>query len=157
LKDASDRGHQVTAIIRDVSKLQEKNIAIIEKNILELTSEDIKHFDVIVNAFGATLGKEQAHVNDALALIQVLNNTTTRAIIISGAGSLYVDKEKTIQVIDTPDFPDAFKPTARGQARNLQDLQETTGISWTFISPSAVFDPEGERTGSYVSGKDDLM
>ncbi|HLR67899.1 MAG TPA: NAD(P)-dependent oxidoreductase [Virgibacillus sp.] len=157
LKDAIDRGHQVTAIIRDVSKLQEKNIAVIEKNILELTSEDIKQFDVVVNAFGAPLGKEQAHVDAGLALIEALKDTTTRAIIVGGAGSLYVDKEKTIQVIDTPDFPDAFKPTARGQARNLQDLQETTGISWTFISPSAVFDPEGERTGSYVSGKDDLM
>jgi len=49
-----------------------------------------------------------------------------------------------------------FKPTASGQARNLKELQETSGITWTFISPSAMFDPEGKRTGSYQTGKDHL-
>jgi putative NADH-flavin reductase len=39
----------------------------------------------------------------------------------------------------------------------LRILQETTGIQWTFISPSAFFDPEGARTGTYQLGKDHLL
>ncbi|MCQ6275542.1 NAD(P)-dependent oxidoreductase [Bacillus sp. V3B] len=157
LKEAVERGHQITAIIRDAAKLTDKNVAVIEKNILDLNSDDLKPFDVVVNAFGAPLGEEQAHVDAGHALIEALKGTDTKAVIVGGAGSLYVDEHKTVKVIDTPDFPDFVKPTAKGQGRNLQELQETTDITWTFISPSAVFDSEGKRTGSYQVGKDHLL
>ncbi len=157
LKEAVSRGHEVTGIVRDASKLKDKSIAVIEKNILELTSDDVKKFEVIVNAFGAPLGEEQAHVDAGHALIEALQGTNTRAIIVGGAGSLYVDENKTVKVMDTPDFPEIVLPTAKGQGRNLEELQATTNIIWTFISPSAIFNAEGKRTGSYQSGKDHLL
>ncbi|GGE81258.1 NAD(P)-dependent oxidoreductase [Priestia taiwanensis] len=157
LKEAVSRGHQVTAIVRDKAKLNETNVVVIEKNILELTQDDVKQFEVVVNAFGAPLGEEQAHVDAGHALIEALKETKTKGIIVGGAGSLYVDKNKTVQLIDTPEFPDFVKPTAKGQGRNLQELQTTTDITWTFMSPSAIFDAEGKRTGSYKSGKDHLL
>jgi uncharacterized protein len=157
LKEAVERGHQVTAIVRDASKVTDQNVTVIEKSIFDLTPEDLKRFEVVVNAFGAPLGEEQAHVDAGHALIEALKGTNTRAIVVGGAGSLYVDEKKTVKVIDTPNFPDIFKPTAKGQGRNLQELQETTDITWTFISPSAVFDAEGKKTGSYQTGKDNLL
>ncbi|MEH7115252.1 NAD(P)-dependent oxidoreductase [Neobacillus niacini] len=157
LKEAVTRGHQVTAIVRDASKLQDKNVAVIEKNVFDLTTSDLKTFDVVINAFGAPLGEEKAHVDAGHALIEALKGTTTKLIVVGGAGSLFVDENKTIRLIDTPEFPDFVKPTALGQGRNLQELQESTDLTWTFISPSAVFDAEGKRTGSYQSGKDHLL
>lgn len=157
LKEAVNRGHQVTAIVRDQKKITDANVAVVKKNILELTQEDVKPFDVIVNAFGAPLGEEQVHVDAGHALIEALKGTDTRAIIVGGAGSLYVDEDKTLRVMDTADFPDIFKPTAKGQGRNLEELQATTDITWTFISPSAMFDAEGKRTGAYQVGKDHLL
>lgn len=157
LKEAINRNHEVTAIVRDATKLKEKNISVNEKTVFDLTSADIKELDVVVNAFGAPLGEEQAHVDAGHTLIEALKGTNTRAIIVGGAGSRYVDEAKTIQLADTPEFPDAFVPTAKGQGRNLEELQATTDISWTFISPSAVFDADGQRTGSYKTGKDHLL
>ncbi|MEH7010508.1 NAD(P)-dependent oxidoreductase [Neobacillus niacini] len=157
LKEALNRGHKVTGIVRDASKIQDKNVAVIEKNIFDFTSGDVEAFDVVINAFGAPLGEEQAHVDAGHALIEALKGTSTRLIVVGGAGSLFVDENKTVRVIDTPEFPDIVKPTAKGQGRNLQELQETTDLTWTFISPSAVFDAEGKRTGSYQSGKDNLL
>ncbi|MBE7959513.1 NAD(P)-dependent oxidoreductase [Bacillus amyloliquefaciens] len=157
LKEAVSRGHEVTAIVRDAAKLKEEKISIIEKNIIDLTSDDLKKLDVAVNAFGAPLGEEQAHVDAGRALIRALKATGTRAVIVGGAGSLYVDENKTVSVMDTPDFPEIFIPTAKGQGRNLQELKETSDMNWTFISPSAVFDPDGKRTGFYQSGKDHLL
>lgn len=157
LKEAVSRGHEVTAIVRDQSKVKDTNISVVEKNILDLTQNDVAQFEVVVNAFGAPLGEEQAHVDAGHALIEALKGTSTKGIIVGGAGSLYVDENKTIQLIDTPEFPDIVKPTAKGQGRNLQELQNTTDITWTFISPSAVFDAEGKRTGTYKSGKDNLL
>jgi uncharacterized protein len=157
MKEAVSRGHQVTAIVRDKSKLKDTEVPVIEKNISELTKDDLKQFEVVVNAFGAPLGEEQAHVDAGRSLIEALKGTNTRAIIVGGAGSLYVDENKTVQLIDVPEFPDIVKPTAKGQGRNLQELQATPDMTWTFISPSAEFSAEGKRTGTYRSGKDQLL
>ena len=157
LQEAKQRGHEVTAIVRNASKLSDQSVPVIEKNIFDLTTEDVKQFDVVVNAFGAPLGEEQAHVDAGHALIEAAKGTDTRIIVVGGAGSLYVDEAKTVKLIDTPEFPDFVKPTANGQGRNLEELQQTTDITWTFISPSAVFDAEGKRTGSYTAGKDHLL
>lgn len=157
LKESSDRDYDVTAIVRDQTKIKDQDIPVIEKDIFDLTTSDLQTFDVVVNAFGAPLGEEQPHVDVGKKLIDLLHGTQTRLIVVGGAGSLYTDESKSLQVIDTPDFPDAFKPTANGQGRNLQDLQKTDNLKWTFISPSAEFDAEGKRTGSYQEGKDVLL
>ncbi|MGV3094877.1 MULTISPECIES: NAD(P)-dependent oxidoreductase [Staphylococcus] len=157
LQEATRRGHEVTAIVRNAAKLNHSDVKVIEKDIFNLTTEDIKDLDVVVNAFGAPLGEEEAHVEAGRALIALLKDVDTRAIIVGGAGSLFVDEAQTTRVVDTPDFPDVVKPTAKGQGRNLQDLKDTEGITWTFVSPSAEFDAEGKRTGSYTSGKDQLL
>lgn len=157
LEEAIDRGHDVTAIVRNASKLSNSNINVLEKEIYDITAEDLKDLDVVVNAFGAPLGEEEAHVTAGRALIEALKGTDTRAIIVGGAGSLYVDEAQTTKLIDTPEFPEIFVPTAKGQGRNLQDLEATQGITWTFLSPSADFNAEGVRTGSYQSGKDNLL
>lgn len=156
-KEAIDRGHEVTAIVRDASKLNDQTVQVLEKSIFDLTTDDVKQFDVVVNAFGAPLGEGQAHVDAGHALIAALKGTDTRVIVVGGAGSLFVDEAKTIRLIDTPEFPEIFKPTADGQGRNLQELQETMDIQWTFVSPAGHFDAEGKRTGSYQLGKDNLI
>lgn len=157
LKEAVSRGHNVTAIVRTASKLKDKKTEVIEKDVFDLTADDLNAFDVVINAFGAPLGEEQAHVKAGHALIDALTGTKTRLVIVGGAGSLFVDENKTVRLIDTPEFPDFVKPTANGQGRNLQELQATTNLSWTFVSPSAVFDAEGKRIGTYQSGQDHLL
>ncbi|WP_433944155.1 NAD(P)-dependent oxidoreductase [Paenibacillus sp. SN-8-1] len=156
LKEAADRGHEVTAIVRDSSKLDQHGGAVLEKDIFELSREDLSPFDVVVNAFGASMGEEHLHVEAGNVLIEALKGTDIRLIVVGGAGSLYVDEAQTIKVVDTPDFPDFVKPTALNQAKNLGILQGTEALKWTFISPSADF-AIGSRSGSYQKGKDNLL
>jgi putative NADH-flavin reductase len=157
LREAIEREHDVTAIVRNASKISDSNVKVIEKEIYDITSNDLKDLDVVVNAFGAPLGEEEAHVKAGRALIEALKGTNTRVIVVGGAGSLYVDEAQTTILMDTPEFPEAFAPTVKGQGRNLQDLKATQDITWTFVSPSADFNAEGERTGNYQSGKDNLL
>ncbi|MEP9818922.1 NAD(P)-dependent oxidoreductase [Staphylococcus xylosus] len=157
LEEAIEREHDITAIVRNASKLANNNVNILEKEVTEITSEDLEKLDVVVNAFGAPLGEEDAHVIAGRSLIEALKGTDTRIIVVGGAGSLYVDEQQTIKLIDTSEFPEIFLPTAKGQGRNLQDLKDSKGIIWTFLSPSADFNAEGIRTGSYQSGKDNLL
>lgn len=155
--EAKTRGHEVVAIVRNASKLEDESLPVIEKDVFQLTTEDIKGFDVIVNAFGAAFGEEHLHVEAGNKLIEILKDApNTTLIVVGGAGSLFVDPEKTLRVVDTPDFPDFVKPTASNQLKNLEALQQATGIKWTFISPSAEF-ALGTRTGSYQKGLDHLL
>ncbi|GIN76633.1 MULTISPECIES: NAD(P)-dependent oxidoreductase [Bacillus] len=158
LKEASERGHEVTAIVRSASKVANSGAAVIEKDIFDLTAADIKGLDVVVNAFGAAPGQEHLHVEAGRKLIELFKQVPeTRLIVVGGAGSLYVDKEKTTQLYNTPEFPKEYLPTAKNQGQNLQDLKEAGELKWTFISPAAFFNPEGKRTGSYQKGQENLI
>ncbi|TBL70506.1 NAD(P)-dependent oxidoreductase [Paenibacillus thalictri] len=157
LKEAADRGHEVTAIVRNASKLQSTGTAVIEKDVFSLTASDLAPFDVVINAFGAPLEQEQLHVKAGHALIEALKGTPTRLIVVGGAGSLFVDEAETVRVVDTPDFPKEYHATASNQAINLEELRNSTSINWTFVSPSAFFDPQGPRTGTYRKGKNQLL
>jgi len=155
VEEALQRGHDVTAIVRSASKV-EANIPVLEKDVFALTQEDVKGFDVVINAFGAPFGQEELHVKVGRHLIDILTGIDTKLFVVGGAGSLFVDPEKTTRVMDTPDFPEMFYATAKNQGENLLDLQQSA-ITWTFLSPSAFFDPEGPRTGSYKAGADYLL
>ncbi|GGH62111.1 hypothetical protein GCM10008014_38230 [Paenibacillus silvae] len=158
LKEAADRGHEVTAIVRNASKLQDKSLNVLEKDVFDLTASDVQGFDVVVNAFGAPAGKENLHVEVGQALINLLKEApNTRLIVVGGAGSLFTDESKTMRLVDSPGFPDAYKATASNQGQNLKDLQASSGIQWTFLSPAAFFNPEGVRTGQYKAGQDVLI
>jgi putative NADH-flavin reductase len=158
LKEALTRGHEVTAIVRDEARVQIQGASVLEKDIFDLKAEDIKEFDVVVNAFGAAPGKEHLHVDAGKILIEAMKGAPqTKLIVVGGAGSLFVDEAKTIRVLDTPEFPKEYFATAFNQSKNLGDLQKATDIQWTFISPSAFFDPQGNRTGRYKLGKDNLL
>lgn len=158
VKEAVDRGHEVTAIVRNQYKHTEQKVKVLKKSVFNLNSEDVKGFDVIINAFGAAPGQEELHVEAGRVLINILEKLPAiRLFVVGGAGSLFVDEGKTIRLMDTEAFPPEYKATAQSQGVNLEDLQKTSTLRWTFISPAAFFNPAGKRTGSYKPGKDTVI
>ncbi|WP_057915496.1 NAD(P)-dependent oxidoreductase [Peribacillus muralis] len=158
LREAKDRGFDVTAIVRNASRITEPNVNVIEKDIFALTGSDLTAFDVVVNTYKAPEGEEHLYVDAGRIMIKALQDApNTKLIVVGGAGSLFVDEEKTKRLMDTPDFPDFVYPTASNAAKQLEELQEANSITWTYISPAGFFDPEGKKTGSYQSGKDHVI
>lgn len=97
LNEAIDRGHEVTAIVRNSAKILKDNIAIVEKNLFDLKKEDLVKFDVVVNAFKAPNGQEHQHIDAGRVLLEALkNNQETRLIVVGGAGS-YMWMSQTLQ------------------------------------------------------------
>ena len=56
----------------------------------------------------------------------------------------------------TPDFPDSYKPIASAMANALAEIRERDDVLWTYISPAADFQADGERTGKYTLGGEEL-
>ncbi|MDN4525156.1 NAD(P)-dependent oxidoreductase [Fictibacillus fluitans] len=158
VNEAVERGHEVTAIVRNAAKVKNEKAHVLEKDIFDLRTEDLKPFDVVVNAFNAPRGKEEQHIEAGRVFIDALKGAPqTRLVVVGGAGSLFVDESQSTRLFETPDFPEAFYPTASNMGANLKELQESKGIKWTYISPAAFFNPEGKRTGSYQKGKEQMI
>ncbi|AKF95021.1 NAD(P)-dependent oxidoreductase [Brevibacillus laterosporus] len=158
MQEALQRGHEVTAIVRDASKLdQNQKVAVLQKDIFDLTTQDLNKFDVVVNSFGAKPGEEHLHVEAGNVLIEALKNAPqTKLFVVGGAGSLFVDEAKTVRLFETPEFPKEYLATATNQGKNLEILKQSNLPQWTFLSPSAMFEP-GERTGRYQKGEENLL
>ena len=155
VREAVERGLDVTAVVRGENRTSAENVIL--KDLYDLTAEDLAGFDVVVDAFGAwTEETLLQHSTSLKHLCDILSGTDTRLLIVGGAGSLYVDPEHTVCVADGPDFPDVFKPLAAAMAKALGELRERTDVNWTYISPAGDFQADGERTGAYILGGEEL-
>lgn len=155
VKEALGRGLDVTAIARSENKSLAKKF--IKKDLFDLTKDDIKGFDILVDAFGAWTEKTlPMHTTSLMHLCDLVSNSNIRLLVVGGAGSLYTDSSHKIQLVDTPDFPDAFKPLAKNMADSLIELRKRSDVNWTYISPAADFQADGKRTGTYALAGEEL-
>ena len=155
VKEALSRGLDVTAVVRGENRTEATQV--VQKDLFDLTAGDLKGFDVVVDAFGAwTEDTLPLHSSSLKHLCDILSGTDTRLLVVGGAGSLYVNPEHTAQVMDGPDFPDAFKPLARAQGKALGELRQRSDVKWTYVSPAGDFQAEGARTGKYILGGEEL-
>ena len=153
VQEAIDRGHEVTAIVRDRNKL-DVHVRILEKDIQSLKSEDLKDFDVLINAMGAGTQDPTIYQDATKHMIDVLLDLPKlRYLVVGGAGSLFTDATMASALYETEQFPKAIYPTAMNMAKALE-LLRASQIQWTFFSPAIQFDPKGRRTGTYQLGSE---
>lgn len=156
ITEAMNRGFEVTAFGRKENNTDAKNY--VKKDLFDITTEDLKGFDAVVDAFGAwTEDTLSQHSTSLKHLCDILSGTDIRLLVVGGAGSLYVNPEHSAQVADSPDFPDAFKPLATAMAKALTELRERNDVKWTYISPAGDFQADGERSGKYILGGEELV
>lgn len=155
VKEAVARGLDVSAVVRGDNRSDTPRSII--KDLFELTREDIAEFDVVIDACGGWTPETIPDIPKAgVYLCDLLSGSDKRLLIVGGAGSLYVNKEHTATVSDGPDFPDAFKPLAAAHQTLLDSLRGRGDVRWTYISPAGDFRADGERTGRYILGGEEL-
>ena len=155
VEEAVNRGLDVTAIVRGSNKTKAPHTII--KDIFDIKAEDLKGFDVVINAFGTWTPETLPLHSKAINIIcDALSGTDTRLLVVGGAGSLYVNPEHTMQLYQTPEFPEMFKPLASAQSKALDELRKRNDVKWTFVSPAGDFQAEGERTGKYILAGEEL-
>lgn len=156
--EALSRNHEVTAIVRRPDQQIDKKAHVLIKDLFDLTYDDLKDYDVIIDAFGTwTLESLPLHQTSLQHLSDLLSNKPNRLLVVGGAGSLYINPEHTMQLIDSPDFPDDFKPLASNMSKALDKLKKRNDVKWTFLSPAADFVADGARTGRFKLGNEELL
>ena len=159
LKEALQRGIQVTAIVRHPEKIKaQKNITIVKGDVMETDklAELFKGNDAVVSAYNA--GWSNPHLyNEFLKGSKAIQEAVKRSgvrryIVLGGAGSLFIAPGK--QLIDTPEFPEEWKPGALSARDYLNILKEEKELDWTFLSPAIELNEgnPGERKGVYRTG-----
>ena len=158
VSEAVSRGYEVTGFVRRESDeviLAAKKVV---KDLFDLTREDLIGFDVVIDAFGAwTPDTLPLHSTSLRHLCDILSGTEVRLLVVGGAGSLYVNKEHTVQVKDLESFPEVFKPLANMQGEALNDLRKRSDVKWTYLSPAGDFRADGARTGKYLLGGEEYF
>ncbi|MCP1520215.1 putative NADH-flavin reductase [Pseudomonas migulae] len=151
LEEALRRGHSVTAIARDTSKIGQR-AGVVSKNVDVLDGDALQAavtgHDVVISA------AHFATIPAAAVVAPVKKAEVKRLLVVGGAGSLLLPNGT--RVIDSEGFPAEYKAEASAGALFLENLRKEQELDWTFLSPSAEF-VEGERTGTFRVGKDDLL
>lgn len=150
-KELVSRGHEVTAIARDISKIPtDERTTVVKGDIADphALTTTLKGHDAVISSVMFVAADP-----DKL-LEAVMHSDVPRYLVVGGAGSL--ETAPGVKVIDNPEFPDAYRAEAEAGAAFLDRLRATTGIDWTFLSPSATFEA-GKRTGEFRLGKDELL
>lgn len=163
LNELVERGHKVTAVVRNVEKIAKNDLVTAVKEDVanvEAIAKLAEGKDAIISAYNpgwtnpeiATLIKE----NYPKILEAAKQSGVERLLIVGGAGTLFC--APGLRVVDSGVIPAEIM----GGVRPLGDfylntLMNENNIDWIFFSPAGVFDQEGKKTGNYRLGKDDLI
>ncbi|WP_328599494.1 NAD(P)H-binding protein [Rhodococcus sp. (in: high G+C Gram-positive bacteria)] len=158
-KEAASRGHEVTVVARSAQSGTDTNVvqgSVHDNTIVEQITADN---DVVVVAIPAREIDGKRLLDAVTSLADAAARNGARIAVVGGAGSLLVS-EGGPRVVDTPDFPDAYKGEALAHADVLDALRATdSNVDWFYVSPAAAFGAHAgvAPKGSFQLGGDILL
>lgn len=159
LNELLQRGHQVTAIVRNAEKITpSENVTVVSANVLneKELSDTVTGHDAVISAYNAGWTNPNLY-NEFLKGSQAIQEAVKqsgvkRLLIVGGAGSLFI--APNLQIVDTEGFPNEWKPGALAARDYLNIIKKETTLDWTFLSPAVEMHQgtSGIRKGTYRTG-----
>lgn len=161
LPELLSRGHAVTVLARTPSKIPpHSGLSVVQADALDAAqvARAVAGHDAVISACNPGWSEpdiHDLHLRASDAIVEGVKNAgLKRLLAVGGAGSLYV--APGLQLVDTPEFPAAYKQGALAAREALNRLQRETTLDWSFVSPPIALAPGG-RTGQYRLGADELL
>jgi putative NADH-flavin reductase len=167
--EALHRGHSVTAVSRNPSRItqQHENLSAVAGDLLD--SDSIASLandqDVIIISVRGIVGKskkpenaiQRIAVEKVVNVLRAIGDDAPRLIHVGGAGSLEVKPG----VLYADKIPKVFLPKSleleiAGQVLALEYLRTVTDVGWSYATPAKNF-TNGKRTGTFQIGGDQLL
>lgn len=166
LNELLDRGHRVTAIVRNALKIKTSspNLEVKEIDVEDTSSmiEALKGTDAVISAYNPGWSNPNMYEDTLRIYPEILDavrkSGVKRLLIVGGAGSLFV--KPGLRLVDTGTLPEAWLPGVKSMAEFFLDtLVNEKELDWVFFSPAGNLGnlTTGVRTGKFRLGKDDLI
>jgi uncharacterized protein len=157
LSELVSRGHQVTAVARDTSKLSATaGVKVSQDDLSDArhTADVIRGADAVISAYAPPAD----HTDDLIGVTQrqveaVRQAGVDRLLVVGGAGGLEV--APGVSLIASGYLPAPYLPIANSHVKAL-DVLRKSDVNWTYVAPAAYFEP-GTRTGKFRVGADELI
>jgi len=162
VSEAVNRGHQVTVISRDPSRVKNQpgGVSVKQGNVLDV--EQVAKLaagqDVVISAVGADRANNpDYHIyrkagESLVKALRTLGPKAPRLIVVGGAGSLEI--RPGVLLVTT--IPEAYKAEVLGQQEALDYYRTVADVKWSYFSPAGSIAP-GKRTGKFRLGGDQLV
>ena len=161
VKEALQRGHVVTAVVRNKNKLnripQGASMLVLDATEAEALDHAMVGHDLAVSALRPPDGRETDLPKLTKLVLNAASQSKTRVLIVGGAANLLMPDFSGHTVLTAPNFlPDDVKPIAAACFVQFAYCVADENADWTYFSPPAMFEP-GQRTGNYRRGSDMLL
>jgi putative NADH-flavin reductase len=163
LKEALDRGHHVTAVVRHPEKIttvnRNLNVKQMDVSVSGALADVCKGVDAVISAYNPGWQNPKIGEETTTVYRKIINDVrkagVKRFLVVGGAGSLFISPGK--RLVDSGIIPDSYIPAVKALADvYFVDLNAEKEFDWAFFSPAGSIEP-GERTGKFRLGKDDLI
>lgn len=166
LNELLDRGHHVTAVVRDASRMKVNSSQLETKEVdvedVSAMIEVLKGKDAVISAYNPGWSNPNMYEDTLRIYPKILDEVKASGVkrlqIVGGAGSLFV--KPGLRLVDTGTLPEAWLPGVTSMAKFLlETLVKEKELDWVFFSPAANLGnlTAGVRTGKFRLGKDDLI
>ncbi|TMR91147.1 NAD(P)-dependent oxidoreductase [Nonomuraea basaltis] len=160
VRQALDLAHEVTAVVRDASRLPAQlrdRVDVVEADVMapDAITPAIKGRDAVLSAMGAReSGPTSVHTDSVTSIIEVMNRTRCRRVLTVGASGMVADAG------DGPFTRYVLKPliVQRLLRHSFADLAESErllragDLDWTIVRPSRL--TNAGRTNRYRTAWD---
>jgi putative NADH-flavin reductase len=158
-REALGRGHEVTAIGRNLGRLEAIEGA--QAGVVDATDPDalvsvIAGHDVVVSSVTDRSGPGRSIIPAVaqVLIVAVPQAGVPRLAVMGGGGSLLDDEGH--RFVDAPDFPEQYKPEALAQGEALAAFRVApVELDWTYLSPPPHNLTPGDKRGGYDVRGDD--
>ncbi len=151
-QEALRRGHEVTAIVRNPTRIQfhHPQLTLAEGNALdrERVTQVIARHDVVVSSIRPSENQPLSALAEAAqSLLEGVKRAgVKRLLVVGGAGTMEV--APGVQALDVFTIPEEWKPEVRAKLEEWEIYRKNNDVDWTYFSPPVFIEP-GERTGTY--------
>ena len=161
VKEAIDRGHDVTGIVRTADQSADLPVgttAVVADVLLpDVLAEVLADHDVAISAVRPPDGQEDSLVPLTRSVLDAAARASTRVLIVGGAASLKMPDGSGTTVLTAPGFlPESVVPIARACQAQYEMCLSEQHADWVYLCPPAMLTP-GLRTGRYRLGTDALL
>lgn len=154
VKQALEQGHEVTAFIRDASKMSVENdrLQLINGDVLDLPAvmQAVKGQDAVICSLGSnSLGKTTIRSAGTANIIKAMQeNDVKRLFVVSAMG--IGESWSTLSTSNKIFFNTILRNTRKDHEKQ-EALVKESGLEWTIVRPSGLTDTP--TTGTYDVGE----